>query len=188
MQYITILIISALVSAFLIFQPCADAKERTIEKLEVASSAFKEGEMIPKRYSAYGDNISPDIRWSKPPIGTKYMAIICEDPDAPIGIWTHWVAFNIPGKSQGLPENIPPHEALDDGTIQGMNDSRRIGYDGPRPPFGNHRYYFKVYALDSRLNLGARVTRDELLNAMEGNILAEGSLMGRYEKSIFRRE
>ncbi|MCX5677508.1 MAG: YbhB/YbcL family Raf kinase inhibitor-like protein [Candidatus Omnitrophica bacterium] len=167
---------------FVIFQPCVCAKERVIEKLEVASSAFKEGEMIPKKYSAYGENISPEISWPKPPIGTKCFALICEDPDAPIGIWTHWVVFNIPGKSRGLKESIPPHEALDDGTIQGLNDSKRIGYDGPRPPFGNHRYYFKVYALDTRLNLGARVTRDELLEAMKGNILAEGSVMGRYAK------
>ena len=167
---------------FVACQPCVHAKERVIEKLEVTSSAFKEGEMIPRKYSGYGENISPEINWSKPPIGTKCFALICEDPDAPVGIWTHWVAFNIPGKTLGLKENIPPHEALEDGTIQGVNDSRRVGYDGPRPPFGNHRYYFKIYALDTRLNLGARVTRDELLEAMKGNILAEGSLMGRYAK------
>lgn len=180
MYYLIAFVVLAVL--FVTFQPCACAKDRVIEKLEVTSSAFKEGEMIPKKYSGYGENISPEINWSKPPIGTKYMALICEDPDAPVGIWTHWVAFNIPAKSRGLAENIPPHEALDDGTIQGMNDSNRIGYDGPRPPYGNHRYYFKVYALDTRLNLGARVTRDELLEAMEGNILAEGSLMGRYAK------
>lgn len=167
----------------LLCQSYSYAKDGVIEKLEITSAAFKAGEMIPKKYSGYGEGVSPDINWSKPPIGTKGFAIICEDPDAPIGIWTHWVAFNIPRKSEGLPEGTPRREALPDGTIQGMNDFKRIGYDGPRPPFGTHRYYFKVYALDtSPLKIGADVTRDELLKAMEGNILAEGSLMGRYSK------
>jgi hypothetical protein len=138
--------------------------------------------MIPKKYSGYGDNVSPDINWSKPPIGTKCMAIICEDPDAPIGIWTHWVAFNIPHKPGGLPEKIPSRPALEDGTIQGVNDFKKTGYDGPHPPYGTHRYFFKVYALDMRLKIGEDVTREELLHEMEGNVLAEGSLMGRYEK------
>lgn len=180
MPYKKILIVAAILA--LTCQPYSYAKDSVIERLQITSSAFKEGEMIPKKYSGYGENISPDISWSKPPIGTRCMAIICEDPDAPIGIWTHWVIFNIPHKSGGLPEGIPPREALPDGTIQGMNDFRKIGYDGAHPPFGTHRYYFKVYALDTRLNIAENVTRDELLKAMKGNILAEGSLMGRYSK------
>lgn len=177
-------VIALMISAVLILtgQPCAYARDGAIEELKVTSGAFKEGEMIPKRYSGYGENISPDIGWSKPPIGTRYIAVICEDPDAPIGIWTHWIIFNIPDKKQVLPEKVPPRELLDDGTIQGTNDFRKIGYDGPHPPFGTHRYYFKVYALDMRLNIAAPVTKEDLLKAMEGNILAEGSLMGRYSK------
>ncbi len=161
---------------------CAYARERVIEKLEITSNAFKEGEMIPKRYAGYGENISPDIRWSKPPIGTKYMAIICEDPDATTGTWVHWIIFNIPFKLGGIPEGISPRRILDDGSMQGINSFNKIGYDGPRPPFGNHRYYFKVYALDSRIVIDGDVTRDDLPKLMEGNILAEGSLMGRYKR------
>ena len=161
---------------------CAYARERVIERLEVTSSAFKEGEMIPERYTGYGENISPDIRWSKPPTGTRNMAIICEDPDAPAGTWVHWVAFNIPYKPGGIAEGVLSRQVLDDGTMQGWNDFKKVGYDGPRPPFGTHRYYFKVYALDSRLKIEGNVARDDLLEAMEGSILAEGSLMGRYAK------
>lgn len=168
--------------ALIIFLPCLCAEDEINEDLVVTSSAFKDGEMIPKKYSGYGENISPEINWSKPPIGTKCMAIICEDPDAPAGTWTHWVAFNIPHKTQKLPENLPSREVIEDGTMQGLNDFKQVGYDGPRPPFGTHRYYFNVYALDTRVNTGYRATREELLKAMEGNILAKGSLMGRYKK------
>lgn len=180
MRCIAVLIVSALLTVT--GQPHACAREGAIDTLKVTSGAFKEGEMIPKKYSGYGENISPDISWSKPPIGTKYIAVICEDPDAPVGIWTHWIVFNIPRDKPGLPEKIPPRGVLDDGTIQGTNDFNKIGYDGPHPPFGTHRYYFKVYALDMRLNIAAPVTREALLKAMEGNILAEGSIMGRYSK------
>lgn len=170
-------------AAILLCQGYAQAKDDVMEKLTVTSSAFKEGEMIPKKYSGYGQDISPDLNWSKPPIGTKGFAVICEDPDAPIGTWTHWVVFNIPRKATGLPEGLPRHEALPDGTIQGVNTSKSIGYEGPKPPFGTHRYYFKVYALDTYpLSIGGNVTKEELLHAMEGNILAEGSLMGKYAK------
>lgn len=180
MPYVIALMLSA--ALVMTCQPFAHAKEKVIEKLEVTSSAFREGEMIPKRYSGYGDNVSLDISWSKPPIDTKCMAIICEDPDATIGTWTHWMAFNIPYKSGTLPEKIPSRAALEDGTIQGVNDFNKTGYDGPHPPYGTHRYYFRVYALDTRVTLASDVTREELLHAMEGNILAEGSLMGRYAK------
>ena len=159
------------------------AMDEDVEKLLVTSNAFKDGEMIPKKYSGYGDDVSPDIIWSKPPIGTKGFAVICEDIDAAIGIWTHWVMFNIPRKTEALPEGMPRHEVFPDGTIQGVNDFKRIGYDGPRPPFGTHRYYFKVYALDTYpLKIGGNITKDELFKAMKGNVLAEGSIMGRYSK------
>ncbi|MFH1189501.1 MAG: YbhB/YbcL family Raf kinase inhibitor-like protein [Candidatus Omnitrophota bacterium] len=176
--------IAVMISAAVIMacRPLAYAGEIAIERLEVTSSAFKEGEMIPKRYTGFGENVSPEISWSKPPIGTKCMAIICEDPDAPIGIWTHWVAFNIPYKPGKIPEKAPSRPVLDDGTIQGINDFRKTGYDGPHPPYGTHRYYFKVYALDTRPTIAENVTRAELLHVMEGNILAEGELMGRCAK------
>lgn len=177
-------LMSFILSGIVLFASASSsfARDRIVEKLDVTSGAFQEGAMIPKRYSGYGENISPDIKWSKPPIGTKCIAVICEDPDAVTGTWTHWVIYNIPGKSAGLAEMVPPREALPDGTLQGVNDFKKIGYDGPHPPYGTHRYYFRVYALDTRISLDTNATKAELLHAMEGNILAEGSLMGRYSK------
>ncbi len=175
------LIILLLITSIL-FCSYACAKERVIEKIEITSNAFKEGEMIPKRFTGFGENISPDLKWSKPPIGTKYMAIICEDPDAPARTWIHWIVYNIPFKSGGIAEKMPHKQALEDGTIQGENDFKKIGYDGPHPPYGVHRYYFRVYALDSRLKIDGTADKSDLIKAMEHNILAEGCLMGRYSK------
>jgi Raf kinase inhibitor-like YbhB/YbcL family protein len=100
----------------------------------------------------------------------------------PIGIWVHWVLFNLPSEIKELPENLPTKEILSNGAKQGKNDSRRIGYSGPCPPGGTHRYFFKIYALDTKLNLDPGVEKKELLKAMEGHILAEGQLMGRYKR------
>lgn len=151
-------------------------------RLEVTSSAFTEGDMIPKKYTCDGENISPPLAWSKPPLDTKSMAIINDDPDAPAGTWTHWVIFNIPATATSLPENIQPMKTLEDGSVQGANDFRKIGYGGPCPPFNVHRYYYKVYALDSLLDLKPGATKREVLGAMDGHILAEGMLMGRYKR------
>jgi Raf kinase inhibitor-like YbhB/YbcL family protein len=148
----------------------------------ITSSAFKEGGMIPAKYTCDGQNISPPLKWEQVPQGTKSFALICDDPDAPLGTWVHWVMWNIPTEANGLSENILPAKELPDGSKQGINSSRKQGYSGPCPPGGTHRYYFKIYALDEKLNLPPASAKQDLLDAMKGHILAEGSLMGKYRR------
>lgn len=150
--------------------------------LNLNSTAFEEGGMIPAQYTCDGQNISPPLAWSGVPEGTKTLALICDDPDAPRGTWVHWVAFQIPAAEKGLPENIPARETLDNGARQGKNDFKNTGYGGPCPPNGTHRYFFKLYALDAALDLPPGATKDQLLKATEGHVLAEGQLMGRYTR------
>lgn len=150
--------------------------------INLESKAFKEGGMIPKRHGYNNGNISPQVSWSGLPDGTKSVAIICDDPDAPMGTWVHWVIYNIPPTTTNLAEGIPPQEMLGDGTQQGTNDFRKIGYGGPCPPQGVHRYIFNIYALDVILEVSSGITKDALLNAMEGHVLANGQLIGRYKK------
>ncbi len=151
-------------------------------KIQVTSTAFEEGGMIPKQHTCDGKDISPPLAWTSIPEGTKSLALICDDPDAPVGTWVHWVLFNLPADVKELPENVPPKKTLDNDAKQGKNDFRKIGYGGPCPPGGTHRYYFKLYALDTVLDAKADMTKKELLKAMEGHILAEGQLMGRYKR------
>jgi Raf kinase inhibitor-like YbhB/YbcL family protein len=151
--------------------------------LQVTTTAFKEGETIPKQYTGDGDNQSPPLRWPDPPDGTKSFALICEDPDAPHGTFVHWVLFNVPAKARELPEGVPPRETLADGARQGKNGFNKIGYGGPAPPKGKpHRYYFKLYALDATLDLPAGATADQVRTAVAGHVLAEGQLMGRFQR------
>lgn len=150
--------------------------------LEIKSPAFEQGGMIPKLYTCDGKDVSPPLTWSAVPAGTKSLALICDDPDAPMGTWVHWVLFNIPSGMKALPENMPSHKELETGARQGINDSRKVGYGGPCPPSGTHRYYFKLYALDTEINLEPGITKAQLLKAMEGHIVAEGQLMGRYKR------
>jgi Raf kinase inhibitor-like YbhB/YbcL family protein len=150
--------------------------------LEISSTAFSEGEMIPTRYTCDGPDVSPDLSWSGVPDTAKSLALICDDPDAPMGTWVHWVLFNIPSSASGLPAEIPSDAALENGARHGTNDFRRLGYGGPCPPGGTHRYYFKLYALDAVLNLDSGATKAELLEAMQGHILAESQLMGTYKR------
>lgn len=150
--------------------------------MKIISSAFEEGAMMPKKYTCDGIDISPALEWSLVPNGTKTFALICDDPDAPMGTWVHWVLFNLPEDIKKLSENVPPLEVLTNGAKQGKNDFGKIGYGGPCPPGGTHRYYFKVYALDEKINVEAGITKSELLKAMEGHILSEGQLMGRYKR------
>lgn len=158
------------------------AKGDTAMDINISSTVFKEGEMIPSKYTCDGENISPSLGWTGIPKGTKSLALICDDPDAPRGTWVHWVLFNIPGDVSGLSENIPPHSTLKNGARQGINDSRQLGYDGPCPPGGTHRYFFKLYALSVVLTLETGATKAQLLKAMEGHILGEGQLMGKYKR------
>lgn len=151
-------------------------------EIKITSSAFKEGSMIPRQYSCDGEDVSPPLAWSGVPEGTKSLALICDDPDAPMGTWVHWVLFNIPAHIMELPVNIPPEKVLQNGAKHGINDFRKFGYGGPCPPGGTHRYYFKLYALDIEINAEAGISKAQLLQNMEGHVLAEGQLMGRYSR------
>lgn len=150
--------------------------------LQITSSAFREGKMIPKRYTCDGSDVSPDLAWTGIPEGTKSLALICDDPDAPMGVWVHWVVFNIPPHVTEFPAEIPPDKTLGNGAKHGTNDFRRLGYGGPCPPGGTHRYFFKLYALDLELNLQSGATKARVEEAMKGHILAEGQLMGKYKR------
>ncbi len=151
--------------------------------IKITSKAFEEGGMIPDKYSCEGDNVSPPLVWTSVPEGTKSIALICDDPDAPMGTWVHWVLFNLPPAGRELSENVLPQRELKNGARQGTNDFRKIGYGGPCPPPGSaHRYYFKLYALNMVVNLGPGTSKSQLVEAMKGHILAEGQLMGKYKR------
>lgn len=150
--------------------------------ISVRSLAFDEGGMIPAKYTCDGQDVSPPLTWEGIPTGTKSLAMISDDPDAPVGTWVHWVAWNIPPETRGLPEGVRPDPTLPDGMRQGISDFGRPGYGGPCPPSGVHRYYFKLYALDAMLELPDRTRKSDLVAAMEGHVLAEGQLMGKYRR------
>lgn len=152
--------------------------------IQITSAAFHEGEVIPEQYTCDGDNVSPPLRWGRLPKDSQSLALICEDPDAPSGTFVHWLIFNLPPIVSDLPEALPATETLEEtGAIQGRNDFNNIGYDGPCPPPSNsHRYFFRLYALDTKLQLRAGATKREFERAIEGRILAEGHLMGTYQR------
>jgi Raf kinase inhibitor-like YbhB/YbcL family protein len=162
---------------------------RTSEKggskmgIQLTGSAFLEGAPIPGKYTCDGQDISPPLKWKNVPQGTRSIALICDDPDAPVGTWVHWVLYGLPGSVTELPEGVPNTTNLPNGAKQGLNDFGRIGYGGPCPPGKSaHRYFFKLYALDTELSLPPKATKKDLLRAMEGHILAEGQLMGTYKR------
>ncbi len=145
--------------------------------IQLTSSAFKEGETIPRRFTCDGENLSPELTWSGVPQGTASLALIADDPDAPAGTWVHWVLADLPPDLTGLPEG-----AANVG-MQGVNDFRKPGYGGPCPPRGStHRYTFKLYALDLKLGLKAGMKKADVEKEMKGHILAQGQLMGRYAR------
>ena len=157
--------------------------EDSAMSLEITSPAFQEGGEVPSRHTADGPDVSPEISWGSVPEGTKSVAIICDDPDAPVGTWVHWVIWRVPAGESGLKEGVPKDETLAGGARQGKNDFGKIGYGGPAPPPGSaHRYFFKVYAIDMDLDLQPGATKADLEKAMEGHILARGQLMGRYQR------
>jgi Raf kinase inhibitor-like YbhB/YbcL family protein len=127
--------------------------------------------------------LSPVLQWSNVPPAAKSLALICDDPDAPMGVWVHWVIYDLPPSTAGLSEDAPKSPELASGARQGVNDFTRLGYGGPAPPPGRpHRYFFKLYALDLKPGLKPGLTKKELLKAMEGHVLAEGQLMGTYQR------
>lgn len=148
----------------------------------LTSAVFTEGQPIPSAYTCEGRDISPALSWTEPPDGTKGLALISDDPDAPMGTWVHWVVYNLPSSARGLPEGFRADAQLPDGTRQGTTDFGRTGYGGPCPPSGTHRYFFKLYALDAVLTLKPGVTKQQLEQAMQGHILAEARLMGTYRR------
>jgi hypothetical protein len=151
-------------------------------EIKITSSAFEEGGLIPAKYTCDGADVSPPLQWDAVPEGTKSIALICDDPDAPMGTWVHWVLFNLPSDAKELAENIPAEETLPNGAKQGVNDFGRVGYGGPCPPSGTHRYFFKIYALDTEVVLEAGANKSQLLKAMEGHILGQGQLVGKYKR------
>jgi Raf kinase inhibitor-like YbhB/YbcL family protein len=168
-------------------EPAATATEEEVPAMEesdfkLTSSAFLQGDPIPEVYSCDGENTSPGLTWTSPPAGTRSFGLIFDDPDAPGGTWVHWVLFNLPAETRSLPEAVGPDPTLANGAVHGSNSWNSIGYGGPCPPGGEHRYFFKLYALDSVLDLELGATKEQLLDAMEGYIVAEAELMGTYSR------
>ncbi len=151
--------------------------------ITITSSAFPDRGNIPSKYTCDGANVSPPLAWGEPPPKTQSFALICDDPDAPIGVFTHWVIFNIPSGARGLEEAVPAEGRLANGALQGRNGFGKIGYGGPCPPKGPaHRYVFTIYALDASLDLDPGASKKDLLKAMEGHIIAQGQLIGTYQR------
>ncbi len=150
--------------------------------LKLESPGFAEGGMIPRKHTCDGEDVSPELRWNGAPLGTRSFALICDDPDAPAGTWVHWVLFNLPPEGNRLAAAVPPDPKLKGGGTHGINDFRRLGYGGPCPPGGTHRYFFKLYALDCLLELEPGIQKRDLETAMKGHILEQATLMGRYRR------
>jgi Raf kinase inhibitor-like YbhB/YbcL family protein len=147
------------------------------------STAFSNGGEIAKKYTCDGADLSPALSWDDVPAGAQSLELIADDPDAPVGTWTHWILWNISAKTTELPEGVPRTEALDNGARQGRNDFKRIGYGGPCPPAGKpHRYFFKLYALNARLDVKAGAGRGELEAGMKGHVLSRAEFMGTYKR------
>lgn len=167
-------------------QEAEPAEEQTqpMEELnfKLTSSAFLQDDPIPAIYSCDGENISPRLTWTHAPDGTVSFALIFDDPDAPAGTWVHWVLFDLPAEARSLPEAVGPDPTLANGAVHGSNSWDSIGYGGPCPPGGEHRYFFKLYALDRVLELEAGANKEQVLEAMEGGILAQTELMGTYSR------
>ncbi len=151
--------------------------------LMLTSSAFGAGAAIPQQFTCKGADLSPALEWGGSTVKAASFAMIMDDPDAPAGTWVHWVLWNVPAATHSLPQGVPKREQLDDGARQGKNSFGRIGYNGPCPPAGQtHRYYFRLYALDTKLSLAAGASRDQLDAAMKGHVLAQAEYMGTFHK------
>jgi Raf kinase inhibitor-like YbhB/YbcL family protein len=149
--------------------------------LKLKSTAFGDGGQIPKKYAGDGDDLSPPLSWDGAPEKTKSFALICDDPDAPVGTFVHWVIYDIPPDARGLEEGVSRDEVLPDGAEQGKTDFGRAGYGGPNPPPGKpHRYFFKLYALDRKLEAGPGLTKAELLDLLMGHIIEQAEITGIY--------
>jgi len=151
--------------------------------LTISSSSFTNGGNLAQKFTCDGADLSPSLSWSDPPHGTQSFALLVDDPDAPVGNWNHWAIWNVPATARGLAEGTHKEAELSDGSRQGQNDFRKTGYNGPCPPPGKpHRYYFKLYALDTKLDLKPDATKKDVEAAMKGHILAQAESMGRYRR------
>lgn len=147
----------------------------------LTTTAFSEGGEIPKKFTCDGADTSPSLSWNDAPSGTQSFAMIADDPDAPVGTWTHWVIWNIPADKTALQEGVPKVEQSSDGVRQGKNDFKRVGYGGPCPPAGKpHRYFFKLFALDGKLDVKPGASRSDLERAMKGHVLSQAQIFGKY--------
>lgn len=157
---------------------------RSVAAVRLTSPAFEAGAAIPTRYTGDGQDESPPLAWGEVPAGTQSLALVCEDPDAPRGLFTHWLLYNLPAATRELAAGVPATATLADGSAQGRTSFRTVGYGGPAPPPGKpHRYVFRLFALDARLDLPPGATRDELLAATAGHVLGEGELIGTYGRA-----
>lgn len=151
--------------------------------MQLTSTAFTEGSPIPAQHTCDGTNSSPPLKWSGVPAEAKSLALIADDPDAPMGTWVHWVVYDLPPTTTELAEGVAKSQFIPGGAKQGLNDFRHLGYGGPCPPPGKaHRYFFKLYALDTQLELKPGATKKEVEGAMAKHILAEGHLLGTYKR------
>jgi Raf kinase inhibitor-like YbhB/YbcL family protein len=160
----------------------SEGGDKAMTTFEITSPAFAQGQEMPKVHSCDGKSISPPLQWSNPPSGTRSLALIMDDPDAPRGTFVHWVVYDLPASANSLPQAVPAQPELADGTRQGNNGAGKIGYTGPCPPSGMHHYYFKLYALDAAPALAAGATKEQLLNAMQGRILEKVEMWGTYTR------
>jgi Raf kinase inhibitor-like YbhB/YbcL family protein len=164
-------------------QPGTEVDMTGITKLTLTSPDFAHEQAIPTEFTCDGKDLSPELVWGDPPAGTQSFALIVDDPDAPAGIWVHWVLYNLPAESRGLPRGVPAGASLSSGGVFGLNSWRQMAYGGPCPPSGIHRYYFTLYALDTVLEQSAGMSKQELLAAMQGHVLGQGQLMGTYTRN-----
>lgn len=173
----TLALLSVLLLSLLMAVPGTGKEAKKMKELTITSTVFADGAAIPARYTCDGEDINPPLAFGSVPSGARSLALIVDDPDAPVGTWVHWVLWNIPPDVREIGEgSLPP------GAKQGKNDFKRNSYGGPCPPSGTHRYYFKLYALDETLDLGTSTTKSALEKAMQGHILAQGRLMGTYRR------
>ena len=151
--------------------------------IQITSPAFAGGQSIPTKFTCDGEDASPALAWTNAPANAKSFALIADDPDAPVGTWVHWVVYDLPAGTASLPENVAKSQYIPGNAKQGLNDFHRLGYGGPCPPPGKpHRYFFKLYALDAMTDLKPGATKKDLLKAMEGHVLAQGQLVGTYQR------
>ncbi len=171
------MLLTVLLLSMLMAMPGRAKEAKKMKELTITSSAFADGKAIPARYACDGPDISPPLAFGAVPDGTRSLALIVDDPDAPVGTWVHWVMWNVPADVHAVGEGSVPA-----GAKQGVNDFRRNSYGGPCPPSGTHRYYFRLYALDTTLDLAPSTDRGALEKAMKGHIIAHGQLMGTYRR------